>query len=371
VKNTLKRDKTLVEKTHFSHWVGMSPPRRTDYSPFGVLLPERTSSTAFYRYGFQGKEGDSEVKGEGNSYDFGARMYDPRIGRWFSRDPIEKKRAGINPYHFVYNSPIMMADPDGKDGIVVIDPVNHTVTMSTTIYLYGSVGADGTATASAYNEAYKALGNTRTVQDASDPNVQWTVKVDVQYVYDEAIATMMNNGESAAIPEGSNTLRLKDGDYTDGGTCLGCNDGYSTKTPHHVFHESFHFLGFDERYIGFPIMQYLGDVMSNATNYYGESVDLHIRGFHFADLLDFAVENYGTEQGSTNVVGTKTTMETTYSDPYEYTRDDGTIGMKRDAMMTQSTKVHQIDEGAILEKGSNMGTTKAEAQDKRTSVPKF
>lgn len=291
--------------------------------------------------------------------------------RWYSTDPIEKNRAGISPYHFVYNSPIMMADPDGRDGIVVIDPVNHTVTMSTTVYLYGSVGADGTATANAYTQTFNALGNTMLVQDANDPNVKWTVKIDVKYVYDETIASMMNSGESAEIPEGANTLELRPGTYVDGATCLGCNDGYATSVPHHVFHETFHFLGFDERYVGFPILQYLGDVMSNATNYYGEKAELHIRGFHFADLLDYAIKTFGTEQESTNVVGTKTTYEWTYSEPYEYTREDGTVGMKRDAIQQQNTTIHQIDEGAIREKGTNMGTTKAEAQDKRTSVPKF
>ena len=52
-----------------------------DYYPFGMLLPNRHGSTDSYRYGFNGMEKDDKVKGEGNSYDFGARMYDSRIGR--------------------------------------------------------------------------------------------------------------------------------------------------------------------------------------------------------------------------------------------------------------------------------------------------
>ena len=66
------------------------PIRNTaDYSPFGVQLDGRTISGDSYRYGFNEKECDSEVSGEGNSYDFGARLYNPRIGRWLSRDPHE------------------------------------------------------------------------------------------------------------------------------------------------------------------------------------------------------------------------------------------------------------------------------------------
>jgi len=67
-----------------------------------------------YRYGFQGQEKDDEVKGTGNSYDFGARIYDSRIGRWLSSDPLESKYPSLSSYNFVANTPLMAIDPDGK-----------------------------------------------------------------------------------------------------------------------------------------------------------------------------------------------------------------------------------------------------------------
>lgn len=67
-----------------------------------------------YRYGFNGKENDNEVKGVGNQIDFGARAYDPRIGRWFSTDPDAHKYPGYSPYSFVLNTPMSAVDPDGK-----------------------------------------------------------------------------------------------------------------------------------------------------------------------------------------------------------------------------------------------------------------
>jgi RHS repeat-associated protein len=70
-----------------------------------------------YRYGFNGKEKDDEIKSEGNSYDFGARMYDPRIGRWMSVDPAATKYSGLSPYNFVLNNPIRYIDPNGEDPI--------------------------------------------------------------------------------------------------------------------------------------------------------------------------------------------------------------------------------------------------------------
>ena len=67
-----------------------------------------------YRFGFNGVEKDNELKGVGNSLDFGARMYDSRVARWLSLDPLAQKYPGISPYTFVADNPIWFIDPDGK-----------------------------------------------------------------------------------------------------------------------------------------------------------------------------------------------------------------------------------------------------------------
>ncbi|GAB4376921.1 MAG: hypothetical protein Kow0075_04660 [Salibacteraceae bacterium] len=67
-----------------------------------------------YRFGFNGMERDDEVKGSGNSYDFGARIYDTRVGRWLSRDPLANKTADWSPYRFAFDNPIKYADGDGQ-----------------------------------------------------------------------------------------------------------------------------------------------------------------------------------------------------------------------------------------------------------------
>ncbi len=68
-----------------------------------------------YRFGFNGMEKDDEVKGNGNSLDFGARIYDPRIGRWLSTDPLQAKYPSLSPYNISFNNPIQYMDPDGRD----------------------------------------------------------------------------------------------------------------------------------------------------------------------------------------------------------------------------------------------------------------
>ena len=87
-----------------------------DYYPFGSLQPGRTynePNTGRYRYGFNGKETDNDVKGEGNQVDYGARIYDPRVGRFYSVDPLIHQYAYYSPYLFAGNSPILNLDVDG------------------------------------------------------------------------------------------------------------------------------------------------------------------------------------------------------------------------------------------------------------------
>src|SRR6476620_10001873 len=85
-------------------------------TPFGMMMPGRTySAQSGYRYGFNGKENDNEVKGEGNQQDYGMRVYDPRVGRFLSVDPISKKYPELTPYQFASNSPIANVDIEGLE----------------------------------------------------------------------------------------------------------------------------------------------------------------------------------------------------------------------------------------------------------------
>ncbi len=85
------------------------------YEPFGALLPGRNYSSGSSRFLFQGQEHDDEIYGTtGTSYDFGARLYDPRLGRWLSLDPLAAESPEKSPYNFVSNNPISRIDKDGQ-----------------------------------------------------------------------------------------------------------------------------------------------------------------------------------------------------------------------------------------------------------------
>ncbi|WP_315819572.1 RHS repeat-associated core domain-containing protein [Paraflavitalea speifideaquila] len=87
-----------------------------DYYPFGMVSKVGQSSTGVsYRFGFNGKEADNEVKGWQNQQDYGMRIYDPRIGKFLSVDPLTKNYPWYTPYQFAGNTPIQAIDLDGAE----------------------------------------------------------------------------------------------------------------------------------------------------------------------------------------------------------------------------------------------------------------
>ena len=77
-------------------------------------LPYRHQAGNEYRYGFNGMEKDDEVKWERNSYDFGVRIYDCRVGRWIRRNPLEWEYPDLSPYNYTANNPIKFIDVDSE-----------------------------------------------------------------------------------------------------------------------------------------------------------------------------------------------------------------------------------------------------------------
>ncbi|GAL87795.1 RHS repeat-associated core domain-containing protein [Sporocytophaga myxococcoides] len=84
----------------------------SDYYAFGSQMPGRKYTKTNYRYGFNGKEKDSEFH---DNYDYGKRVYDARLGKFLSSDPLAKIYPFYSPYQFAGNSPIVNVDIDGEE----------------------------------------------------------------------------------------------------------------------------------------------------------------------------------------------------------------------------------------------------------------
>ena len=92
----------------------------SNYYPFGLKHSGYNNSTVLIsgnvegqKYRYNNKEYQEELSL--NLYDYGARNYDPSIGRWMNIDPLAETSRRISPYSYALNNPIYFIDPDGMD----------------------------------------------------------------------------------------------------------------------------------------------------------------------------------------------------------------------------------------------------------------
>ncbi|HEX8576341.1 MAG TPA: RHS repeat-associated core domain-containing protein, partial [Flavobacterium sp.] len=84
-----------------------------NYYPFGMKHKEYNSiiNGVAHKYKFNGKELQDEMGL--NLYDYGARNYDPALGRWMNIDPLAEQGRRWSPYAYAFDNPVYFIDPDG------------------------------------------------------------------------------------------------------------------------------------------------------------------------------------------------------------------------------------------------------------------
>ena len=92
----------------------------TNYYPFGAPYSDKLAviNASFQSYKYNGKELD--LMHGLNTYDYGARQYDPILLKWDRVDPLCEKYYSVSPYAYCKNSPVKNIDPDGKKSYLII-----------------------------------------------------------------------------------------------------------------------------------------------------------------------------------------------------------------------------------------------------------
>ncbi len=81
------------------------------YYPFGMEMSTLSSGTSTNKYLFNGKEYENNF--DLGWYDYGARFYDPQIGRFTTQNAYAEKYFSLSSYQYCANNPILLIDING------------------------------------------------------------------------------------------------------------------------------------------------------------------------------------------------------------------------------------------------------------------
>ncbi len=175
----------------------------TDYYPFGLVMNQENyfaDGVLYNKYLYNNKElQDDELAGNSLGwYDYGARMYDPALGRFHTQDRFSEKYYSLSIYQYAANNPILFIDVNG-DSINVAEQYRDQFNSA----LESVFGAN------AKNFSYNSSGNL--VYNGSKKDFKGDAKKmfkQVNKVMGEATATNV-------IYEETHTVTLNDGtNYT-------------------------------------------------------------------------------------------------------------------------------------------------------------
>ena len=262
---------------------------RNDYYPYGGRHENPSlAADAANRWRFSGKE--LQTTAGVNLLDFGARLYDDRLCRWTTRDPMSEKYYGFSPYNYCAGDPVSFQDPDGMDR--QIKTRQNTKVISARFYVDHSK-YHGINTYDAIAKAALFLNNAKGLKYSKDGETH-------PVSFDITVMRSFNPEKDAKGKAGANFVVIDESvDYPkdkDGNSILGHANGGKKVSIHNkqinalntILHEMLHSMGAalqkgpDGKFIHEPNGLMVGNVQNQTQEISQQTInDIIDKGYEF------------------------------------------------------------------------------------------
>jgi RHS repeat-associated protein len=181
-----------------------------DYYPFGLTFNSyNRENTTPQDYKYNGKEEQNEL-GLG-WLDYGQRMYQPELGRFFTQDRFAGKYANYSPYSYGLNNPALYVDINGDSvwttNKVVQDKSGNT-TITSTVHVQGKVlnQSNGTSragdVAKGLNARLNAQSDTKVIKNQDGTTTTVVTNMSANYTEAKSMSDVSKSDHLIVITDG-------------------------------------------------------------------------------------------------------------------------------------------------------------------------
>ena len=221
--------------------------QETRYYPFGTYFAESTNQEK-QPYKYNGKELDRHFGLD--LYDYGARFYDPLIGRFTTPDPLSEKYYSVSPYTYCANNPVNAIDPRGDSIWYTIDQNNITMHVTGKVINQSSDNINVERAAKDIAASIDEVFSGKFEMDGQN----YTLSTDIQLVDVGSMSEVLDSDHlfvladadgkgargSTSVEEAGRALTINAGDYANDNWF---SDRFSSNNTRSAVHEFGHAAG--------------------------------------------------------------------------------------------------------------------------------